>query len=158
MRIAISGHGECGKDTVSQMLAELFGLKYDRSTSEFSASLVYKHYLRDSYPDFQSAWDDRRNHRELWGKAIAELNGSSKCEIYKMMIEDNEILNGIRRREELMAAKEAGLIDMIIWVNRDGTPVDSTLDYGPEDCDLVVDNSGDLTDLWFSLCDLLMDL
>ncbi|NIN68084.1 MAG: hypothetical protein GTO63_25935 [Anaerolineae bacterium] len=55
----------------------------------------------------------------------------------------SDIVCGPRDKAELLAAKGEGLIDLIVWVDRD-VPEDPTVTYSIDDADIVVRNRGTL--------------
>jgi hypothetical protein len=60
------------------------------------------------------------------------------------------ILDGIRRRRELMACKNANIVGLSVWIDRPNCP-DKSLDYGPEACELIIENHGTLDDFYNKL-------
>ncbi len=145
-KIAICGPGECGKAFVSRKLAELAGLKYTYSTSYGVAKIVFQE-LSHRYTTLEECYADRRNHRQVWADIIEEYNNPSGIRLYDEMLEDTDILDGIRRRSELDKCMISGMLDIVIWVHNPNVPVDPTIDFGPEACTVTLDNSGTLLDL-----------
>lgn len=154
IHLAICGPGLSGKNVVSKWLAENLGLRYHMSTSEAAAEVVYDK-LKDKYgySSCDECWNDRRMHRVEWGEIIADHNKPDGIQLYRTMLADHDILDGIRRGAELIKCQELGLIDLSIWVQRDVVG-DPSLDYGPEVCDISVDNSGSLEDFYRKLARL----
>lgn len=154
LRLAVSGHGESGKDYVCQRLSELTGLRYAGSTSQAAKHIVYEHYKHMSESDVLSdprwtaddMWNNRREYRQTWSKAMREYNTPNRTRLYEEMFATNDFLNGIRHGDELTLCLERGLVDLAIWVARE-VPPDPTMDYGPELCDFAIDNNGDLNAL-----------
>jgi len=149
MRIAVCGYGRAGKDTVSQLLVQFMGLKYTQSTSEAAKKYVFQK-LQDQYqyPDEEVCFRDRVNHRKEWFDLIIERNGADGIGLYREMAADNEIFNGIRKWDpDIIKCREAGLIDLVIWVDNPRIPPESNLTFGPEQCDITIHNSGTLEEL-----------
>ena len=105
----------------------------------------------ETYPSIEAVYADRRNRREEWKTYIGTYNvvrdplhgiATYKHTVYR----GNDFLCGIRQRREFLACKEH-LIAKSIWLNRPGTPVDPTQEYGPDLCDVVVANNGTLDEL-----------
>lgn len=42
----------------------------------------------------------------------------------------------------MIAARSNWLVDLIVWVENVRVPVDHTVRFGPEHCDLVIQNNG----------------
>lgn len=158
MRIAVCGYGEHGKDTVSHMLSEMLGLKYAVSTSEAAAQVVFQLWGRhNGYDTAQDCWDDRREHRVRWANIIWDYNQPDGLTLYREMISDNDILNGIRRRNELVACVAAGLVHHSVWVDaskRLSAEPSASCVLSADDCDFVLDNNGDQDDLYNNVVSL----
>lgn len=142
--LAISGPGKCGKDTVCDWLAENTNLKYSGSTSWYAVDEVRERLkaIGIEYASQRECYDDRENHRQIWADVIDEINSVNKTTLYRRCLVDQQILNGIRDSDELMACRNDGLVDLVIWVDRD-TPNDPTMKYGPELCDVILPNRWD---------------
>lgn len=146
--LAILGHGTCGKTTSSRWLASTYGLCYKYSTSEFAKTTI----------ELPGDHTNRSEHRVAWGQAIADFNNEDEgIKLYKLMAEDHDIFDGIRRVNELIGVKRwvqgRGKIFVPVWIDRD-VPEDPSCEIRPEHCRLTVNNHGDLLDLFFNL-DLL---
>ena len=150
-RLVITGRGLAGKDLACQFLKRQTRLRYEQSTSAAAAQVVYERYMRDRYPDAQTCWEDRRNRRIEWARAIDEYNGPTCCQLYADMLATHDIINGIRRIVELEACRRHLLIDLVIWLERESAPPDASLDYGREACDIIIDNNGSKVDLYTRL-------
>jgi len=138
--LAISGHGTCGKTTTSQyFLAQ--GLRYKYSTSEFAKKTI----------ELPGDHKNRSQHRVAWGNAIANFNNEDGgIKLYKMMLSDHDILDGMRRVNELESIREwvqsQGDIFLSIWIDRD-VPVDPSCEIRPEHCRFTINNRGSMMDL-----------
>ena len=154
MRIAIVGPGRSGKTTASEWLADHTPLRYVESTSAAAATVVCGHpSLRDRYGSLEECYADRRNHREQWRDIILDYNQPDGLRLYREMIQRNDILDGIRDPRELQACRAAGLVDVVVWIERNA-PADRSLGFGPEVADFVVDNTGDFERLHRGLGEL----
>lgn len=148
--IAVCGPSECGKDEFSVQLAEVAGLTYTKSTSEYATPDVFQHWGSwQGYEDEFACWQDRRNHKDEWANIIdSVINADDKAMLYRRCAKEQDILTGIRRRGQFEAVREAKIVDLWVWVDRPGIAVDPNLEYTKEECDLIVDNSGTLTGLY----------
>lgn len=144
LRIAICGHGQCGKNTVSEWFENRTILRYTGSTSWYAAQEVFARMqeLGIEYSSLEQCYEDRGTHRQIWADVIDQMHTEDKTILCRRCLEDQDVINGIRRRDELIASREAGLLDLIIWIDRD-VPNDPTQDYGPEICDISVLNRQD---------------
>lgn len=147
-KLAICGYGESGKDTASIWLAENTPLRYTVSTSAAATEIVFEQIRHTyGYDSPEECHKDRKNHRELWGDIIRTYNEPDGITLYVDLATESDILNGIRRRDELQAAREAGLIDLVIWIDR-VTPPDRSCDLYPGDADVVLWNFGTLEEFY----------
>lgn len=167
---SISGHGESGKDALARMLADITGFSFLVSTSEIIkwhwwAEICRGDWARnrggtllpgcekiaiepDEYSTIEEFYADRRNCRDWWKLYIGSFNTfydpDQGIATYKKTVEaGNDFLCGIRQEREFKQCRES-LIDVSIWINRPGTLVDPTQEYGADLCDIVVENDGDL--------------
>ena len=147
MKLAICGHGGAGKDEVANLLAEMLGLEYHASTSEFAATLVFDQWGKDHYASAWHCWHDRRNHREKWRDIIRDYNTPDPLRFYRDCLEDQDVLVGVRTRADFDAIRESDLVDLWIWVERDGYKNDPTMEFDPNDCDVTIVNNGTVQDL-----------
>lgn len=146
MRIAIIGHSQHGKGTVSEYLAINADLKYTESTSQVAASVVYSE-LGDiyAYRHAQECWDDRHNHRDEWASIIWLYNQPSGTQLYREMLFRNDIIDGIRKSKELQNMRDSGLIDLVVWVDaskRVEPEPRTSCQVTVNDADVIIDNNG----------------
>ena len=149
MKIGICGPGMAGKDTVATELASILGLRYFAGTSKWAAQLVFERIGR-FYRSVEDCWNDRRNHREEWARIIGEYNSKDPVALYRDCLKDQDFLTGIRWKHEFRACAAEGLVDLWIYVSREGCK-DSTCQVTPQDCDLTIVNDGTLGDLNWKL-------
>jgi hypothetical protein len=144
MKIAISGHGRCGKDTVAEFLAETPWFKYVAGTSWWARHLVFSKMPPCVYADAKACWMDRHNHRAAWANIIGEYNQKDPVALYRDCLAEQNVLTGIRWRREMQACRAAKLVDLWLWVERPGIPSDPTQEFTASECDLVLLNDGDV--------------
>lgn len=152
-KLAICGPGTCGKDTVAEWLARHTILKYLHSTSMTAAPFVFKKMteLGFAYPDIHHCYADRSHHRKLWADLIDEYNADDPARLYREHLHSSDILTGIRKHRELEACKQAGLLNIKIWIEKTLCPPDETLDYGMEACDIIITNNSGKSELYQKL-------
>jgi len=148
MKIAICGHGRCGKDTASNWLRDHTSLCYHGSTSEAAAELVFSK-IKDEfgYQTVAECFQDRHNHRKLWASLIWKHNQPDGLTLYRGMLVDGDILNGIRRAPELSALRQNAMIDLVVWIERD-VPDDPSLEMDSGIADVIIPNNGTFDDLY----------
>lgn len=151
MKLFVLGHARHGKDTVAEYIEQAFGLTF-RSSSHIAAETVVMPYLAErgiTYPDVETAYADRVNHRAHWFDAIAAYNAECPTRLAQEIFRQYDIYVGIRNRAEFIHAKE--LADLSIWVDAfDRCPPESTASNTilRTDADVIIDNSGSLDDLY----------
>lgn len=146
MRLALIAPGRSGKSHAAQWLAANTPLRYTQSTSQAAAAVVYADAaMRANYQSVDECWGDRHRHRQAWRTIILSYNCPDKTRLYREMLDDNDILDGIRCREEFEACREARIFDVAVWIDRD-VPEDPSLNITPEMCDARVNNHGELAE------------
>lgn len=141
-KLLILGYGRHGKDTVSEMLTEFYGLR-SKSSSMFAAAKAVYPLMTDFYPDWESCYEDRHNHRELWYLAIKAYNLRPGPSLAEQLLEEHDIYTGMRARNELEATRD--LFDLVVWVDAsDRLPPEpsSSNDLHASDADYILDNNG----------------
>lgn len=151
MRLIICGPGRCGKDSASIWFRNFTTLRYHDSTSEAAAKVVYRQLAsKYGYSSVEEAFKDRHNHRQEWADAIGRHNQPDGLTLYTDMLENNDILNGVRWTHELEAIVNAGLIDLVIWIERD-VPHDPSLTFDANAADIIIPNNQTLYHLYARL-------
>lgn len=152
-RLCICGPGESGKDEIAGWLGNNTSLKYVGGTSWFAADAMFNHMARLGYVynTVKECWEARRQHRVIWADYIDNvINKTNPIQLYETCLEHQNILTGIRRLREIRAVKER-LNPLTIWIERDTVPHDPTMEYGPEECDLILTNNDTLQELFGKL-------
>lgn len=140
-RILVIGHGRHGKDTAAAMLAKATGGRFV-SSSEFAAQKAVFPLVSDLYPEWQAAYADRANHRELWYHAIRAYNLRPGPILAEQILVDHDIYVGMRSRTEFKRSRD--LFDLVVWVDRSEVlPPEpgNSMELTAEDADWVLDNN-----------------
>lgn len=151
-KIVVMGYARHGKDTVCELLANKYGLKFT-SSSWFCAEHVVMPQLNGQfqYKDVEACYNDRSNHRALWYDLITAHNTPDKSRLGREIFEQNDVYCGIRNAREFHALKNAGVVTWSIWVDaaERGMPIEdkSSCTVEPWMADFVLDNNGSLEDL-----------
>ena len=135
--IAFCGFGRAGKDTAGRLLWRKTLLRYSGSLSW--AGLPHMAEVLGMCP--QDAWETRHKNRELWKAELDKFRAEDATKLIRLSLAQGQIVVGIRAKEELAAAKAAGLLTHTVWVHKRGTPVDPTVTYTWRDCDTVLFNN-----------------
>ena len=141
--VAFVGHGRAGKDTACDYLAQITNLKNAGTTSKYLAQYVAD---KQGLP-VEEAY--RRRHesdemRTFWYNAGNELRERGPGTLIRMALEQGQITGGFRDKAEVIAAKEEGLIDLIVWVENNRVPKDPTVMFTEKECDIVIPNNWSL--------------
>lgn len=151
MRIAIVGHGGSGKSEVSRYLSNALKLRYSGiGTSRYAADHIFK-CSRSAFPlphynNVEECYEDRRNHRKAWAMVIDKLEKDNPLGYYAALLQQSDVIDGLRRNSVLEAFVSARAVDLVIQVVRD-VPVDPTYEISPNLIDLVVPNYGTTPEL-----------
>lgn len=142
-KIALCGPGRSGKDECASWLSANTSLRFGRSTSQVIAPYVAER-LGVSVAE---AFARRHEDRELWFAIGNELRLQDPTFLVRECLRDGEIVVGMRNQDEVIAARSQRLIDLFVWISRD-VPHDPTQTYGPELCDIEIENRGTLEELF----------
>ena len=138
-KILILGHGGHGKDLAASMLFNLHGLTHC-SSSRFALGRAVWPMVKHLYVSMDAAYEDRRNHRELWFHAIAAYNRVPGNDLARELLEEFNIYTGMRSRAEF--EKSRFLFDLVLWVHAEGRPTEGqgSMELNPRDADVIVSN------------------
>jgi hypothetical protein len=142
MKLAIVGPSRCGKDVAARWFAEHTPLRYSKSTSQ----VIAPHAAARLGLSAEEAFARRHEDRDLWFKLGCELRRDDPAYLAREVLRDGDLVVGVRDRAEMEATIREGLVDLVIWIDRD-VPVDPTLTYGRELADVVIENRWSLADL-----------
>lgn len=147
----ILGYKRHGKDTVAEILRDLYGFKFE-SSSMAAARLFIFDALKDKfgYRTVEECFNDRDNHRAEWHELIWRYNTPDATKLARGIYEHNDVYVGCRHDKELKAIKEAGLYKVSIWVDASGRLEPEAFDSCKVDksmADFVIPNNGDLKEL-----------
>lgn len=136
--IGVCGHGRAGKDTAAEFICGHTEAVYPRSASWLVLPLVA--HMAGIPPEV--AWQERHQHRECWIESCHAIRGKDYTMLIRMCLGAGDIAVGIRGRLELDAAVHQGIVGMTLWIDNPRVPADPTVEYGPDDCDIMVCNGG----------------
>lgn len=148
MNLLVIGHARHGKDTVAQMIKDMFGLSF-ASSSQAAADIFIYNKLKDKYgySTPQECFEDRVNHRAEWHDLICEYNYDDKARLAKAILKRADIYVGMRSNAEIQECIRQGLFDYIIGVydpRKPHEPKDSFDIDLFEEADLIIPNGGSL--------------
>lgn len=137
------GYARHGKDTVAEMLAKHYRIKFTPSTKLAAEHIIYP-LTRTKYSSVKDCFNDRGNHREFWFKAIQKYNTPNKTNFISLVLSKSDIYCGLRCAQEFFAAKESNYFDYTIWVNANKRkPPESakSCSVRPKMANVVLDNN-----------------
>lgn len=150
-KLLILGYARHGKDSVAEIMRDLFGLKFISSSVFCGQEALWNQWGIAKYSSFDEMFEDRHNHRVLWMEMISAYNTPNKTRTAKTMFERGyDLYVGMRRQDELDACREANCFDKVIWVDRPDYPVETgSMDITKESAkpDFIISNDGTLEDL-----------
>ena len=97
-------------------------------------------------------------HRTAWYNAIRDFNRPDATTLGRAIWEDNDVYCGLRSSAEFHALRNAGVPDLVIWVDAGERVPDedkSSCTVEPWMADLVLDNNGSMDELRVNLKSLL---
>lgn len=150
-KLMIIGYGRHGKDTAAEILRDVYGYTFTSSSLAACELFIYDR-LKDTYgyESKEECFEDRHNHRKEWYDIISDEGQKDREALSRYILENNDIYVGCRNPEEFYAAKNAGLFDYAVWVDRSHhlPPEDrSSNQMTAKDADFILDNNGSLDDL-----------
>jgi len=145
--VLFCGHGRAGKDTACEYLAQITTLRNAGTTSKYLCEYVAQ---KLGLPvDVAYARRHESNEmRTFWYNAGNELRGRDPTTLIRQALEHGEITGGVRDYQEIVAARDEGIIDIIVWVENNRVPPDPTVKFTERECDLVIVNNWDLPEFY----------
>lgn len=162
VKIIVMGEGQHGKGTFCKLATAHFGLTAV-SSSRFACDAFLFEQLRETlgYPDADSCFEDRHQHRALWYQAIAQYNTPELSRLGRDIFAKHDIYDGIRSLDELNALREAGLFDLAIWIDaseRMPREPASSITVSKANADIIIENNGTEADYETKVIRLLQAL
>jgi hypothetical protein len=144
--LLIIGSARHGKDSMAEILADNFGLKF-KSSSQAAADIFIYDELKGKYEykTSEQCFEDRVNHRQEWYEMICDYNKDDKARLAKGILELTDCYVGMRDRGEILECINQGLFDLIIWVDAsDRLPLEdpSSFNIDKSCADVIIDNNG----------------
>lgn len=148
MKILVLGYHDSGKTTLANILAEQFGLQHINPSVVAAEHIIMKlPEMAKKYASVMECYDDRyaEGNPQKWVDAIAKFNTPDGAALAKLVLQKSDIYTGIRKRVEFDACVQAGLFDVIVWVDAGARiPVDPHVQLTKKDAHVVFDNTTEL--------------
>jgi hypothetical protein len=139
-RVLFVGYGRAGKDTACEYLEKITTLKNAGTTSLYLCEAVAKK-LSISKEEAYSRRHESDDMRMLWYNTGNEIREGDPLGLVRLAFTNGDITGGVRAKEEIVGIRETGIADIIIWIANFRVKKDPTVMFGPEDCDLIIQNN-----------------
>ena len=163
MKIAVISQAKQGKDTLCEIVSEVYNVPFVSSTYYIAEHIVFP-LLKDKYGyrNLEECLKDKVNHRKEWADIINKYNEKDLSKLATDILSINDFYCGIRCKKQLEASKH--LFDLIIWVDSEErlgvTEDSSSITVTKDDADIIIENNADLNtfkgkitrlfDTWFA--------
>ena len=163
LKFMILGHARHGKDTVAEILRDNLGLKFVSSSHAAGIKIMLPYFrsIGIEYPDFETCYADRVNHRQEWYEQIKAYNTPDRARLAREIYSEADIYVGIRNPAEFEAIKAEGLFNYALWVDRSKHEQPESLassQMTEAHADYTIDNNGTLEQLKRNTLALYWDL
>lgn len=138
--IMFVGHGRAGKDTACAYLSQITTLRNAGTTSKYLAQYMAGK-LNLPVEEAYARRHESDEMRTKWYDGGNELRERGPTTLIRMALENGEITGGVRDLAEIVAAREEGLIDLIVWVENTRVKPDPTVKFTEREADLVIQNN-----------------
>src|SRR5690606_32961825 len=140
-----------GKDTVAQLLTDLFGFTFQSSSVAASEIFLYD-ALKDKYhyTSPEECLEDRVNHRPEWHDLYCEYNKKDPARVAKEILKSADIYVGMRSDVEAQECLRQGIFDIVIGVYDPRKPLEPSNSFNIDlwkTSDIVISNAGTLKEL-----------
>lgn len=135
--LAFCGHGRSGKDLGAEWLGNSFHATYNGSLSSIVCPLI----ASAVGVTVEECFKTRHENREYWFRFCNRLRYDDPTLLARMLLSQADIVVGIRGAVELDACKRRNIIDLSMWILNDRVLPDATVEFEPQDCDVVVYNT-----------------
>lgn len=149
--LVLCGYSGAGKDLTAEWLRDMTRVQFHGGTSRTL------HYLLCvglgiapvDVTTQRLLWESRHVHRAFWFQFGQAINAEDATLIAKLNLGTNDVLVGLRAAEEFEACRAAGVFDLAVWIDAGArVPVDPTVTFTADHCDVVLRNHGSVADLY----------
>lgn len=152
MGIIVFGYKRHGKDTVCEILEENYSFLGFMSSSQVACDTFLYEQMRESfgYTTKEQCYEDRFNHRQYWYEAIRDYNTPDKTRLGRDIFSRARVYCGIRDKEEFLALKDKGLLELTIWIDaseRIPEIEEGSMNLDKSFADIIIENNGTLEEL-----------
>lgn len=134
--LAIVGMGRAGKDTAAEILCQEFALAPPKSSS--LVVLPFVAHMAGLPAD--AVYPERHTFRDFWLNACHALRADDPTLLARWCLGSCDFAIGLRGRREFAEVVATNIVDLTVWVDNGRVPVDPTVEFTRDDCDVVIDN------------------
>lgn len=145
--VLFAGMGRAGKDTACEYLSKITTLRNAGTTSKYLCEYVASK-LGLPVDEVYARRHESDEMRTFWYNCGNELRQNGPATLIRRALECGEITGGVRDYAEVVAAREEGLIDILVWIENERVKKDPTVMFGPRECDLIIQNNWDLEEYY----------
>ena len=142
MKILVLGYTQSGKSTAAEILADYLHSKYLNTSDQLVLELAQKLGITT-----QHILENKEQYRQqlfTYGRA---KQATDPLWPQSVQIKSADILTGLRSPDEIRAARDAKLYNMIVWINRPGIYAGPTDKLDSSYADVIINNDGTIDDL-----------
>ena len=149
LHLMIMGSGRHGKGTFCDIAFKYFGLT-SLGSSWFACQTFLFDKLKDrfGYTSVEECFNDRHRDdamRQLWYQEILAYNTPDLTRLGAGIYAQADFYEGVRDDKEYAALREAGFIDLAIWIDaseRMPAEPSTSIKVTADDADIVITNNG----------------
>jgi hypothetical protein len=140
-KIIFVGEGRAGKDTACEYLAKITTLVNAGTTSKYLAKFVAQK-LGISEEEAYAKRHESDETRLLWYHTGNEVREAGPTTLLREAFKYGDISGGLRDLKEVVAAREEGVADLIVWIENKRVTKDPTVMFDSSVADIVIENNG----------------
>lgn len=157
-RLLIVGHKNHGKDTVAEMMQDIYGFTFESSSVAAARIFLYeKLKVKYGYGSFMECFKDRDNHRPEWYNEIENYNREDKARLAKDILATSNIYVGMRSEIEIDECLRQNLFDLIIGIYDPRKPLEDERSFKInlwQKAHIVIPNAEGLKELQYRIHEL----
>jgi len=129
-KVLLVGHGRSGKDEAGEWFSRETLLKFSGSASKYLLPFVAAELgLAEDV-----AYAKRHDMRDDWYRIGNRLREEDRLILVNQALQHGDVVAGIRSKVELADVIALQLVAHVVWIERQDTPLDPTLDFTLQDC------------------------
>lgn len=124
-KILIIGHKAHGKDTVAEILTQLYGFNY-KSSSEMALDIFLMDRLKQVFgiTSREEYYQRKEEVRAFMYQEILKYNTPDRAKLAKEIMTTNDIYVGMRDKHEIASCINQGVFDLVIGVYNPGAELE----------------------------------